>query len=107
MADQVATPEQAADLRQWEVLHKRGATAHGGGLHGIEEIYGAVLLLDFVPPLEGGNTGRFQFNPSDRIASFTVKVVPAVRGVARQLLLIALGAEARPATPTASARNPQ
>ncbi len=103
MAGQVATPEQVADLRQWEVLHKRGATAHGGGLHGIEEIYGAVLLLDFVPPLQGGNSGRFRFNPSDRIATFTVKVVPAVRDVARHLLMIALGAEARHITRAASA----
>ncbi|MGC1184262.1 MAG: hypothetical protein WBA31_03805 [Candidatus Dormiibacterota bacterium] len=92
MVNQVATPEQVAELRQWEVARKRGATAHGAGLHGIEEIYGSVILLDFVPPQEGEKTGAFEFSPSDPVAQFMFKVLPAVRDIARRLLLKALGA---------------
>jgi hypothetical protein len=86
MVNQVATPEQVAELRQWEVARKRGATAHGAGLHGIEEIYGSVILVDFVPPQEGQKTGAFEFSPSDPVAQFMFKVLPAVRDVARRLL---------------------
>ncbi|HUY24291.1 MAG TPA: hypothetical protein VMV09_03165 [Candidatus Saccharimonadales bacterium] len=90
MVDQVASPNQVADLHAWEVVRKRGATAHGAGLHGIEESYGSVLLLDFVPPDTDQVTGRFEFNPSDSVSLFMFKVVPAVRDVARRLLLKAL-----------------
>lgn len=91
MVGKVATLEESSDLRKWEVTRKRGATAHGAGLHGIEEIYGSVILLDFVPPLEGQTTGNFQFNPDDQVQLFMFKVLPAVRETSRRLLLTALG----------------
>jgi hypothetical protein len=91
MVSQVATLDQSTDLRKWDVTRKRGATAHGAGLHGIEEIYGSVILLDFVPPSEGQTMGNFQFNPDDPVPLFMFKVLPAVRDISRRLLLAALG----------------
>jgi len=90
MVTQAASADQVTDLRKWEVTRKRGATAHGAGLHGIEEIYGSVILLDFVPPPEGQKTGSFEFSPSDPVSHFMFKVLPAVRDIARRLLLRAL-----------------
>ena len=94
MVSQVAADEGVGGLKKLEVLGKRGATAHGAGVHGIETTYGSVVLLDWIPPSPEGDPPRFELNPDDPAQIFVLKVVPAVRGIARRLLLKALGAPA-------------
>jgi hypothetical protein len=91
MVDLEATPEEAANLRAWKVDEKRGATAHGGGLHGIEQIYGAAILLEWVPSDAPGGVGRLDLSPSDPVANFLFRVLPTVQDIARRLLTRALG----------------
>ncbi len=99
MVRQVAAGAEVAELKELNPLGKRGAAAHGARLPGIETTYGSVVLLDWIPPSPEGDPPRFEFNPDDPAQIFVLKVVPAVRGIARRLLLKALGAPANSFTP--------
>jgi hypothetical protein len=94
MVSQVAADGEVTELKEPNPLRKRGAAAHGAGLPGIETTYGSVVLLDWIPPSLDGDPPRIEFNPGDPAQIFVLKVVPAVHGMARRLLLRALGAPA-------------
>lgn len=94
MVSQVTTEEEISALEKLNPLGKRGATAHGADLPGIETAYGSVVLLDWIPASPEGNHLRFEFNPNDPAQVFVLKVVPAVRGIAQRLILKTLGAPA-------------
>ncbi len=62
--ESAAAPEDVAALTQADVYGKRSATAHGGGLHGIEMEFGHMLLQ---PIGKGDPTYDFMFDTLQRM----------------------------------------